>query len=94
MTITFHNKPFITFYGFLNGINDTIALKQAEVSVSLRGASTIATDTAQIVLMNEQFYQLVELIEQAKKLDTTYKNTVISSAIPTFGIIGGVFVLH
>jgi soluble P-type ATPase len=34
-----------------DGINDSIALKKAEVSISLRGASTIATDTAQIVFM-------------------------------------------
>ena len=42
-----------------DGINDSIALKKANVSVSLRGASTIATDTAQIVLMNENLTQLV-----------------------------------
>lgn len=41
----------ICFIG--DGVNDTIALIQADVSISLRGASTIATDTAQIVFMEE-----------------------------------------
>ena len=36
-----------------DGINDSIALKKANVSISLRGASTIATDTANIVFMEE-----------------------------------------
>jgi P-type E1-E2 ATPase len=32
-----------------DGINDAIALKKANVSISLRGATSIATDTAHIV---------------------------------------------
>lgn len=86
------NGQVVCYVG--DGINDTIALKQAEVSISLRGASTIATDTAQVVLMNGQLDQLVELIEIAKSLDATYKATVVASAIPTAVIIGGVFTVH
>ncbi len=36
-----------------DGINDSIALKMANVSISLRGASTAATDIAQIILMDQ-----------------------------------------
>ena len=77
-----------------DGINDTIALKQAEVSVSLSGASTIATDTAQIILMNEELGQIIDLIELSKGLQKTYKNTILSSAIPTAGVFGGVLFFH
>jgi P-type E1-E2 ATPase len=77
-----------------DGINDTIALKQAEVSVSLRGASSIATDTAQVVLMNGQLDQLIELIELAKQLDVNLKNTFLVSVIPTAAIVGGVLILN
>lgn len=87
-----NNGQIVCYMG--DGINDTIALKQAEVSVSLRGASTIATDTAQVILMNEQLSQLIDLIDIAKNLDNTYKKTIASSAIPTVGIIGGVFLFH
>ncbi len=34
-----------------DGINDSIALKEADVSISLRGASTFATDTAHVVFL-------------------------------------------
>jgi len=44
-----------------DGINDAIALKQANVSVSLRGASTAATDTAQVILRHEKLAQLIQL---------------------------------
>jgi len=74
-----------------DGINDTIALKQAEVSVSLRGASTIATDTAQIVLMKEDLSQLLDLIAITRRLDKNFKATVVCSAVPTAAIFTGVF---
>ncbi|MEZ4678313.1 MAG: HAD-IC family P-type ATPase [Caldilineaceae bacterium] len=41
-----------------DGINDAIAMKQADVAISLRGATTAATDTAHIVLMQADLRQL------------------------------------
>lgn len=52
-----------------DGINDSISLKKANVSVSLRGASTAATDTAQVVLMGEGLHQLPFLFELAEEFD-------------------------
>lgn len=52
-----------------DGINDTIALKQAQVSISLAGATTIATDTAQIVLMEKSLRQLPLLFELSHRLE-------------------------
>ena len=52
-----------------DGINDSIALKKANVSISLQGASTIATDTAQIILMDESLQRLPLLFDLAKSLD-------------------------
>ena len=46
-----------------DGINDVIALQQADVSVSLRGATTLATDSAQIVLVDHSLSQLDRLFE-------------------------------
>ncbi|MBF0102119.1 MAG: HAD-IC family P-type ATPase [Desulfobacterales bacterium] len=51
----------ICFVG--DGINDTIALKKANVSISLSGASTIATDSEQIVLMGQNLNQLTTLFD-------------------------------
>src|SRR5262249_24910861 len=44
-----------------DGINDSIALKKANVSISLRGASSIATDTAHIVFMEDGLAKISEL---------------------------------
>ena len=44
-----------------DGINDSIALKKADVSISLRGASSIATDTAQIVFLEGGLSKLCDL---------------------------------
>lgn len=49
-----------------DGINDAIALRQADVSISLRGATTVATDAAQVVLMDDDLNQLRLLWELAE----------------------------
>lgn len=49
-----------------DGINDAIALRQAEVSISFRGATTVATDAAQVVLMEDDLSQLRLLWELAE----------------------------
>jgi Cu2+-exporting ATPase len=77
-----------------DGINDAIALKQANVSVSLRGASTIATDTAQIILMDESLARLLFLFEQAKELDTNMRNSLVVSIVPGVFCLGGIYFLH
>ena len=77
-----------------DGINDSIALKKAQVSVSLRGATSIATDTAQIVLMDTTLNQLPALFELADHFDTTIKSGFVVAMIPGIFIIGGVFLAN
>ena len=68
-----------------DGINDAIALKQANVSISLRGATTIAMDTAQIVLMNGDLTQLPYLFDLSQefnnKLDRAFMSTIIPDVV-------------
>ncbi|NJO15523.1 MAG: heavy metal translocating P-type ATPase [Thioploca sp.] len=77
-----------------DGINDAIALKTANVSISLRGAATIATDMAQIILMDQHLDHLPYLFDQALNLDHKMKNNLILTIIPGFICIGGVYFLH
>ena len=77
-----------------DGINDAIALKQADVSISLRGASTIATDTAQIVLMDAALDQLTGLFELTQAYETNMRGNHVASMAPGLIVIGGVFLLH
>src|SRR5713101_2741668 len=52
-----------------DGINDAIALKKANVSISLRGATSIATDTAHVVFMEQSLGRLCELRDIARDLE-------------------------
>jgi Cu2+-exporting ATPase len=85
-------KRNVCFVG--DGINDSIALKKAQVSISLRGATTVATDTAQVVLMDASLAQLPGLFALANQFDTNMKVGFAAAIIPGFFIFGGVFLVH
>lgn len=74
-----------------DGINDSIALKKANVSVSLRGSTTVAMDTAQIVLMDSTLEQLPLLFQLAEEMRANLKLTQVLAVVPTLGIWAGVF---
>ncbi|MDM8563413.1 HAD-IC family P-type ATPase, partial [Candidatus Marithioploca araucensis] len=77
-----------------DGINDTIAMKQADVSISLKGASTIATDTADIILMNGDLTHLYPLFNIAGGLDNIMKKSAILVLVPTGIILIGSISFH
>ncbi|ETX05238.1 MAG: hypothetical protein ETSY2_24160 [Candidatus Entotheonella gemina] len=74
-----------------DGINDAIALKKAQASVSLRGASTIATDTAQVVLMDGSLNQLVPLFDLAQAYDVNMRHNIMAVLVPLGIGLGGGF---
>jgi Cu2+-exporting ATPase len=76
-----------------DGINDSIALKKANVSISLRGASTIATDTAHIVFLEEGLSKLCELRDIARDLDRNVKRSWSMILAPNIACIVGVFTM-
>jgi len=76
-----------------DGINDSIALKKANVSVSLRGATTAATDSAQIVLMDGTLRQLLYLLELGEDFDRNMHINFLSATVPSAVAIGGVLFL-
>jgi heavy metal translocating P-type ATPase len=76
-----------------DGINDSIALKTAEVSISLRGASTIATDTAQIVFMDEGLSRILDLRDIACDLERNVRRSWHMILWPNVACIAGAFFL-
>jgi len=76
-----------------DGINDAIALKAASVSVSLRGASSLATNTAQIVLMDESLRRLTHLFELARDYESNLRTLLMTTFIPGMASMAGVFFL-
>ncbi len=74
-----------------DGINDSIALKKANVSISLRGASTIATDTAQIVFMEDSLARVCDLFDYSHELQRNVNRSWNLIAIPNGLCVAGVF---
>lgn len=74
-----------------DGINDAVAMRQADVSVSLRGATTAATDTAQIILMEGNLHALCSLLQLAtgfeRNLAYNFRFTTGVSLAATAGIL-------
>ncbi len=81
-----------------DGINDAIAIKKANVSVSLNGATSVATDLAQVVLMNGGLSGISYLFDISNNLEkrtqqslficSTYGvTTFLAGAIFHFGLI-------
>jgi len=86
------NGKSVCFVG--DGINDAIAMKKANVSISLRGASTIATDVAEVVLMDGSLSYLCDLIDISKNLDNNLQNSLKLALIPSGLNLCGVFLFH
>jgi heavy metal translocating P-type ATPase len=74
-----------------DGINDSIALKKADVSISLRGASSIATDTAQVVFMQESLEKLCAFVDVSRSLERNVQRSWQMILIPNGLCIAGVF---
>ncbi|MCI5144959.1 MAG: HAD family hydrolase, partial [Candidatus Electrothrix sp. AR3] len=77
-----------------DGINDSIAMKTANVSVSLRGASMIAMDTAEVLLMDENLSQLIDLLDVAEKLHNNMRTNLFLTIVPGVTCVTGIFLFH
>ena len=77
-----------------DGINDAIALKRANVSISMSGASTVATDTAQIILMDGDLGRIESLLEISKAFEKNMQANYRNSMIPGVITLSGVFLFH
>ena len=76
-----------------DGINDSIALKKADVSISLRGASSIATDTAHIVFLEGGLSKLCDLQDIARDLDRNVNRSWSMIVAPNVTNVIGVFTM-
>ncbi|TBR57086.1 heavy metal translocating P-type ATPase [Westiellopsis prolifica IICB1] len=75
-----------------DGINDSAALAYADVSISFAGATDIARETADVVLMEDDLRGLIMAIKCARQaMDIIWQNTAIV-AIPNLGaLLSGIF---
>jgi len=77
-----------------DGINDSVALSVADVSISLRGASDIAMDVANVIMMSGDLARLGELWDLADSLGSNVNRSVQmvlwSNTAVIIGALGGV----
>lgn len=76
-----------------DGLNDAIAMKTADVSVSLAGASEIAVDSADIVLMGGDLRRFPEMVRIAKRLDKTMNQSLAICFLPSAVNLLGLYFL-
>ncbi len=83
---------FVCFVG--DGINDAVALKSAQVSISLKGASSAATDTAQVIFMDGTLAPMRTLFQTCDELEGTMRGNMALSIVPGVINIAGIYLLH
>jgi cation transport ATPase len=76
-----------------DGINDSIALRAADVSVSLTGAAMIAADTASVVLLDGNLERLPLLFDLAKDLAVNQRHNLMALLAPSPILAVGIFLL-
>jgi len=74
-----------------DGINDSAALAYADVSISLAGATDIARETADVVLMENDLRALIHAIRIARQaMDIIWQNTAIVAIPNIAALISGI----
>jgi Cu2+-exporting ATPase len=81
----------VAFIG--DGVNDVLAMKQADVSISLSGSTAIATDVARIVLLDGTLSHLPFLFRLSSGLHRNLKRSLVINVVPSAVVLYGVL-LH
>ena len=76
-----------------DGVNDAIAMRNADVSVSLAGASSIATDVADVILMDGTLCQFGELFDLSKDLSRNLNHSLSILMVPAALLVPGAIFL-
>ncbi len=77
-----------------DGVNDTIAMQQADISISLRGATTLATDVADIILTDPNLTRLCDLLTLSRQLEANFKRGLGICYLGMSIVLIGTFLAH
>ena len=76
-----------------DGINDALAMKKARVAISIAGATSVATDTASIVLLDKSLSQLDTLFTLARGFEQNVQSGLAWTLLPGIAGAGGVLLV-
>lgn len=77
-----------------DGLNDALALQQADVSISLQSATGLALDTAQILLLNTDLVHLLTLFDMGQQVHTRMQGNTAFSIVPGMITIAGAYLFN
>ncbi|AUT00412.1 heavy metal translocating P-type ATPase [Nostoc sp. CENA543] len=82
-----HNSgKTVAFTG--DGLNDSIALAYADVSISFGGGSEVARETADIVLMDDNLSSFLDAIAIAHQTQAIIKQNISLAVVPNLAALG------
>ncbi|OKH14289.1 ATPase [Fischerella major NIES-592] len=71
-----------------DGLNDSVALSYADVSISFGGGSEVARETADVVLMDNNLTSFVEAIAIARQTKAVIQQNISLAVIPNLAALG------
>lgn len=80
---------FVAYVG--DGICDVMPMKCANVSISLSGISTLASDTADIIVLDQSLLPIQQLFELSKQFEHIMARSLLTSTVPNVLGIAGTF---
>ncbi|MBF0287252.1 MAG: heavy metal translocating P-type ATPase [SAR324 cluster bacterium] len=72
-------------------INDSLAMKKANISISLKGASSVVNDISHVVLMDEDLARICDLFDISIRSQLHLVGNLVIVMLPTAIIISGAY---
>jgi len=73
-----------------DGINDSVALREADIGISLADATDIAKEAADMIMLNNSFSSIIEAIKEGRRIFYSLKVFLIIALSINIGLLTGI----